>query len=274
MSALQASGLTVSLGGRDVLREASLVVRPGAVTVLIGPNGAGKSTLLAALAGDLAPSSGTVTLDGAPLRSLKPQAIARRRAVLAQTTELAFPFTVGEVARLGLPAGLPRGEADAVAAQALSAVDLVGYEDRVATELSGGERQRMHLARVLAQLWAAADGRPRYLLLDEPTNGLDLAHQLATLRLARAHADAGGGVLAVLHDVNLAAMAADDLVAMKDGRIVAAGPPAETLTDETVRSVYDVEAKVSVAPPGPFLLPQTAAPLRTGGRSTRQIVDR
>ncbi|WP_020181394.1 heme ABC transporter ATP-binding protein [Methylopila sp. M107] len=265
MSALEASGVSVRLGGKTVASEASLVVRPGRVTVLIGPNGAGKSSLLSALAGDMAPSAGRVTLDGAPLASFKPAELARRRAVLGQTVELAFPFTVDEVARLGLPAGLPRDDADRVVAEALAAVDLSGAGARSSTAMSGGERQRAHLARVLAQLAAAPDGRPRYLLLDEPTANLDLAHQLATLALARRHADAGGGVLAVLHDVNLAAMAADDLVAMKHGRIVASGAPRDVLTDETVAAVYDVEARVGLAPEGPFLLPQTARPLRRRG---------
>lgn len=261
MSALAGENVSVSLGGRLVVEGASLAVRPGRITVLIGPNGAGKSSLMAALAGDLNPAAGRVTLDGVALHDIKPAALARRRAVLAQTTELAFPFTVGEVARLGLPPGLSRAEADAVVAEVLATVDLAGYGDRASTALSGGERQRAHIARVLAQLAAAPDGKPRYLLLDEPTANLDLAHQLATLELARRHASTGGGVLAVLHDVNLAAMAADEIVALKDGRIVATGAPEKVLTDETVRAVYDVEAEVGVAPEGPFLLPQTARPL-------------
>lgn len=262
MSALEATGVCVRLGGRNVVTEASLAIRPGRVTVLIGPNGAGKSSLLAALAGDLPPSEGEVALDGAPLSSLKPAELARRRAVLTQTVELAFPFTVDEVVRLGLPQGLARAEADRAVEEALAAVDLVGAGPRSSTAMSGGERQRAHLARVLAQLAAAPDRRPRYLLLDEPTASLDLAHQLATLAIARAHADRGGGVLAVLHDVNLAAMAADELVAMKAGRVVAAGAPASVLTDDMVAAVYDVAARVGVAPDGPFLLPQTAKALR------------
>ena len=265
MRALQARDVSVRLGGKTVVSGASLSVRPGRVTVLIGPNGAGKSSLMSALAGDVVPAMGSVTLDGAPLGSFKPGELARRRAVLAQQVELAFPFTVDEVARLGLPAGLPRAEADKVVAEALAAVDLAGAGPRSSTAMSGGERQRAHLARVLAQLAAAPDGRPRYLLLDEPTSSLDLTHQLATLALARRHAAAGGGALAVLHDVNLAAMVADELVAMKAGRIVAAGPPATVLTDETVAAVYDVAANVGVAPDGPFLLPQTARPLRGPG---------
>ncbi len=262
MSALEAKSVSVRLGDRTVVAQASLAIRPGRVTVLIGPNGAGKSSLLAALAGDLSPSQGEVALDGMALSAFRPAELARRRAVLTQTVELAFPFTVDEVVRLGLPQGLARAEADAAVEQALAAVDLAGAGPRSSTAMSGGERQRAHLARVLAQLAAAPDGRPRYLLLDEPTANLDLAHQLATLAIARRHADAGGGVLAVLHDVNLAAMAADELVAMKAGRIVAAGPPAAVLTDATIAAVYDVAVRVGVAPDGPFLLPQTAFALK------------
>lgn len=257
MSGLVADTVTVRLGGREVVSGASVEVRPGRVVVLIGPNGAGKSSLLGALSGELAPAAGRVTLDGEMLSAFRPAELARRRAVLAQTTELAFAFTVDEVARLGLPPGLPRAEVDTVVSEALAAVDMATKGSRVCSELSGGERQRAHLARVLGQLNAAPDGRPRYLMLDEPTAGLDLSHQLATLTLARRHAEAGGGVLAVLHDVNLAAMAADEIVALKAGRVVARGAPADVLTDAVMREVYDVEARIGVAPPGPFLLPQS-----------------
>lgn len=258
MSELRAENVSVRLGGRLVVEGANLAILPGRVTALIGPNGAGKSSLMAALAGDMPCETGRATLDGIELSRMKPADLARRRAVLAQSTELAFPFTVAEVVRFGLPQGLLRGEGDAVVAEALAAVDMEGAGPRSCSALSGGERQRVHFARVLAQLAAAPDGRPRYLLLDEPTASLDLAHQLATLELAREHARTGGGALAVLHDVNLAAMAADEIVAMKAGQIVARGTPVEVLTDETVRLVYEVEAAVGVAPPGPFLLPQSA----------------
>ena len=258
MSGLRAEAVSVRLGGRVVLDQASVVVRPGEVVALIGPNGAGKSTLLSALAGDVTPSHGRVLLDGAEIASFRPHALARRRAVLAQTNELAFPFTVGETARLGLPAGMDRREADAIVARNLAIVGLANAVDRPCSELSGGERQRAHLARVMAQLDAEPDGAPRYLMLDEPTANLDLEHQLATLAVARRHAERGGGVLAVLHDVNLAAMAADVIVALKAGAIVAAGPPNEVLTDELVRTLYRVDATVRGVPEGPFLLPQSA----------------
>jgi iron complex transport system ATP-binding protein len=121
--------------------------------------------------------------------------------------------------------------------------------------LSGGERQRVQLARVLAQLWA--NGGQGYLLLDEPTASLDLPHQLATLRIARDHAKAGGGVLAVLHDLNLAVMAADEIVAMRGGRVIARGAPAEVVTDDLIHALYGVKVRIGAVPQGPFLLPQS-----------------
>ena len=113
----------------------------------------------------------------------------------------------------------------------------------------------MQLGRVLAQLWWGGEGS--FLLLDEPTVNLDLSHQLLTLDIARAHAGAGGGVLCVLHDLNLAAMAGDEIVALKNGRGVASGPPGRVFTDGLVAELYDVEAEVGGVPKGPFLLPQT-----------------
>jgi iron complex transport system ATP-binding protein len=264
MSGLAACGVSVRLGCRVVLDGVDATLTPGRVTAVIGPNGSGKSTLLATLAGELAPFAGTVMLDGTRLASIRPIELARRRAVLAQTPELAFPFTVDETVRLGLAPGLPRGAADAIAARRLADVDLVGFGDRICAELSGGERQRVHLARVLAQLDAPPDGRSRYLFLDEPTASLDLAHQLATLRLARRFADEGGGVLAVLHDVNLAVMAADEIVALKAGRVLARGTPAEVVTDAVIGALFDVAVRVGAAPAAPFLLPHGARAIKDG----------
>ncbi len=246
----------VVLGGRAILDGVDLALEPGKVTVVVGPNGAGKSTLLKVLAGERQPSSGEVRLDGIPLEKLAPVALARRRAVLPQSVHVAFVFTVAEIVTLGLPAGLERLLASALVARALRAVDLDGFEARLYDQLSGGERQRVQFARVLAQLWAAP--APGYLLLDEPTLSLDLAHQLLTLRIARDYASEGGGVLAVLHDINLSAMAADEIVALKDGRVVAAGAPGDVVTDELIATLYGVSARVRGVPEGPFLLPQTA----------------
>jgi len=248
--------VSLARGGRDLLSHVSLTLEPGTVTVVVGPNGAGKSSLLKVLAGELAPTRGQVRLDGVPLTQIPPARLACRRAVLPQATEVAFPFSVAEVVTIGFM-GLASARAQALVAELLVRVDLPGFAERRFDTLSGGERQRVHLARVLAQLAHATPDAPGFLLLDEPTASLDLAHQLLVLRMARMHAASGGGVLAVLHDLNLAAMAADVLVVVKAGRVIRAGPPAAVLTDALLADAFDVRARVNAVPQGPFVLPQS-----------------
>jgi iron complex transport system ATP-binding protein len=256
----EASGLSFTIGGRRLLDAVDLRLSPGRIVGLIGPNGAGKSTLLKIMAGEHRASAGSVRLFDREIRDYAPAELARLRSVLAQSVTIAFPFDVDEVVRLGLPPASPRSRADHLVAKALAAVGLVEEAGRQCPSLSGGEQQRVHLARVLVQLWAAADdGRARYLLLDEPTSSLDLSHQLLVMRVARAHAEAGGGVLAVMHDLNLAAMTADELIALHRGRVVARGTPAEVITNRLMRDVYGIDLKVCVPPRGVFVLPQTAS---------------
>jgi iron complex transport system ATP-binding protein len=235
---LEARQVTVKLGGRVVLRDADLAIAPGRIVALIGPNGAGKSTLLRAMAGALRPAGGIVTIDGSDIRGWSPAMLAARRAVLAQSVALTMAFTASEIVRLGVPPVMRNREADALVAQSLAAVDLADAGERPITELSGGEQQRVHAARALAQI-AANRGAPQYLLLDEPTAHLDPGQQRAILLLARRVAAEGGGVLAVLHDVNVAAAIADEIVVLDGGSIVARGAPA-VLTAELLGSVYGV----------------------------------
>ena len=251
----EARDIVHRIGRRTILDRVALALRPGTVTVLVGPNGAGKSTLLKIMAGSLKPAAGTVALDGRDIHALPPKVLARRRSVLPQSVALAFPFTVAEVVRLGLPAK-PAEAPERLVARALGAVGLAAEAERICTSLSGGEQQRAHLARALVQLWAGpADGLARTLMLDEPTASLDLAHQLLVLKLARDHAGAGGSVLAVLHDLNLAALAADRVVALDRGRVVAEGPPAAVITDRLLAETYGVGLRVNTTPGRVFVLP-------------------
>lgn len=254
----RAEDVTVTAGRKTLVDRASLAIVPGRVSVLVGPNGAGKSTLLKALSGEQRLASGRVTLDGVAVSAMRPLDLARRRAVLPQAAEVAFPFTAGEVIAAGLMGR--EGRDAARIARMLALVDLSGFADRRYDSLSGGERQRVQLARILAQLDLGRSGKAAYLFLDEPTASLDLAHQLTVLRLARAHAEQGGGVLAVLHDLNLAAMVADEIVVMAGGRIRAAGPVAQVLTEEVLADAFGISVAVGVAPPGPFVLPQNVRP--------------
>src|SRR5262245_32774253 len=187
---LEAIGASYDVNGRRLVAGIDLELRAGNLMCLVGPNGAGKSTLLRLLSGEIAPSEGSVRLDGREMCRVPPSELARRRAVVPQTAVLSFPFTVLEVVLLGatvpgFSVNWPRAERAALAA--IRTVGMTGFESRLFTELSGGERQRVHIARALCQL-ATAD-RPgaesTALLLDEPIANLDLSHQSVVLEEAR-----------------------------------------------------------------------------------------
>ena len=262
----EARDVGIVLSGRSIVSGAALAAPAGSFTAILGPNGSGKTTLLRALAGEIA-YTGTITLNGTDISKLKPWQAATMRAVLPQSTILSFPFTVREVVAIGQTGGfngLSTRQVATLPEAALDRVDLGGFSARLYQDLSGGEQQRVQLARVLCQVWApVSEGVPRFLLLDEPVSSLDIKHQLAIMKIARDFADAGGGVIAVLHDFNLAAMFADRLLVMSHGRVVASGTPAETLDDGLIGSVFDVPLRVGAVPGHvPFVLPQswTAAP--------------
>lgn len=259
---IRANNLSVHLAGKLIVDALSLEATAGRLTAIVGPNGSGKTTTMKAIAGEIA-STGELTLNGRDMRGLAPWQLATRRAVLPQATTIAFPFTVREIVRMGLSTGPNRHaeRAEAIAAQALSAVDLTGFEGRFYQELSGGEQQRVQLARVLTQIWEPVlDGEPCFLMLDEPVSSLDIRHQLTIMRLARSYCEKGGGVIAVMHDLNLTAMFADQMIMMKKGRAVVTGAPVDVLTDETMEEVFGCRMRVGGLPEAgtPFILPQTA----------------
>jgi iron complex transport system ATP-binding protein len=264
MTIIAASHITYRVGGKTLLDSVSLDVAAGEFVALVGPNGAGKSTLLRTISGELKAQIGTVALKGRPLTSYAPRDLALHRAVLSQATHVAFPFTVAEVVRMG--AGDRHGRAiDELAEQALSHVDLSAFSDRVITTLSGGEQQRAHFARVLVQLACgeAAHG-PGLLLLDEPTASLDLKHQLDLLTAVGRCARRGVAVVAILHDLNLATLAADRIVVLDGGRVAAHGAPSETVTDDLLARVFKCATAVSRTPADgvPFVLPHGITTLR------------
>ena len=255
---LEVSGLSARLAGRNILERIDLTAASGTVTAIVGPNGSGKTTLLRAMTGDL-PYQGVARLNGIEVRGAPPRQMAAIRAVLSQATQLAFPFTVDEVVRLGLTDGV-HGSGD-LPGRALERVGLSGYGPRDVQSLSGGEQARVHLARVLVQVWEpVTDQGPRWLFLDEPVAALDIGHQLTVMNLARAYADAGGGVVAVMHDLNLSAMFADRIVLLQNGRVLAQGTPAQVLTDANLSRAYGCAVRVNAVPGrGPWLVPQAMA---------------
>jgi len=240
VSQLIAEGVGVVRQGRAILSHVSLAATPGRLLVLVGPNGAGKSTLLGALAGRIRPDAGYVTLDGLPLTAWEPRALARRRAMLSQRVDLAFGFTAREVVMLGRSPHVPDTARDeAIAVAALRAAHAWDLRDRRYTALSGGEQQRVQLARVLAQVWQGGS-QGAWLLLDEPEAGLDIAHQHFILRRARACAAMGLGVIAVLHDLNLAARYADDVAVLAGGALLRHGAPGEALDTALLSEIYGI----------------------------------
>lgn len=252
---LQARGAAFAFGPCCVLDGVDADFHAGRVTALLGPNGAGKSTLLRLLSGERHPVTGSVTFAGRPLAQWHSRELARRRAVLPQSPRLTFPLSVEEVVLLGRAPHLHGAEgADdrEIAHAALEAVDMARAGGRAYTALSGGERQRVQLARVLAQVWQRAGTA---LLLDEPVSALDLAHQHATLALARQWAAAGACVVAILHDLNLALRHADDALVLHRGRVAAAGPVRVVITEALVRDVFEVPASLMQAADGtPFVV--------------------
>lgn len=243
------------------LKAVDFAAQSGEVTIIIGPNGSGKTTLLNALAGDLA-YQGKITINAYDICTLKPWQMALMRGVLPQSSALSFPFLVREVVALGLSRlsshGAHKLEAD-LPEQALNRVDLGGYGSRFYQELSGGEQARVQFARVLCQIW-----QPRYrdmacwLLLDEPVASLDIQHQLMVMDIAREFAHAGGGVVAVLHDLNLAVRYADKVVLMHEGEIASSGSVKDVISTQTLHNIYRCSLVVGqMPPPGtPFVLPQ------------------
>ena len=240
-----AIGLSIRIGEATLLDDISVEVQPGEIVAVAGPNGAGKTTLISVLAGDRPPTSGAVTLEKRALADWSRVELARRRSVMSTDRAVAFAFTAQEVALMGrmpLHGGDPGDVDHEVIGEMLEAVDCSHLADRVYATLSTGERQRVQLARAIAQVTDAEEtaGTERFLLLDEPTSSLDPAHQHTAMRLIRRMADAGRGVLAVLHDLNLASAYADRVVLMGDGRVVESGTPSEVLRADLLESVFDI----------------------------------
>ncbi len=247
MIRIRASQLQAAYDGEPVIRDVSFEVRRGQFVGLAGPNGSGKSTLIRLVSKALHPQKGRVLIDNQPLDQISREQLARRMAVVRQEGRLDFEFTVREVVMLGRIPHLKRfqgeGPQDAcIVDESLRQTDLTDLSGRLVTEISGGERQRVAIARALAQ-------QPEILLLDEPTAHLDLRHQVALLTLFRKLSrDQGLTILAVLHDLNLAAQFCERLMLIKEGQILHSGPPQGVLDTATVREIYGVEAAVSRHP--------------------------
>jgi iron complex transport system ATP-binding protein len=295
---LQAADVHVSFGRAEVLHGVSVSIARGAVVGILGPNGSGKTTLLRVLSGGLAPTSGTVALDGIPLATIPRRALARRVAVVPQEIHPVFDYSVLDLALMGRYAHLGAFDFDSpedvrAARLALAATGTADLECRPFDTLSGGEKQRVVIASALAQFDGIADatfdlphadatvalplvgadpsagpahgrsGEGQILVLDEPTAALDLHYQVDVgLLLRRLNELAGLTMVVSTHDLQFAAQVCDAVVLLKEGRVLAAGPTDTTLTPTTVRDLYGVEVDELVHADGRRVLVSVGLPER------------
>ncbi len=239
MMSLENIGLT--LGDTPILRGVSLQLQPSRVTVVLGPNGAGKSSLLKVACGEQSATTGSVTFNGKSLAHHSAAHKALHMAVLPQHSSLTFPFSALEVVMLGRTPHATGTETDRqLVEQAMRATDSWYLREQLYPNLSGGEKQRVQMARVLVQVWQPVDSGERLIVLDEPTSALDYAHQQMVAQLLRQRADAGCAVLTAMHDLNLAAQCADQLVLMCCGEIRACGSADEVLQEDILQEVFQV----------------------------------
>jgi len=245
---------------RDAVQDVSLAVSPGEFHAILGPNGSGKTTLVRLVLGALTPSQGTAELEGRPAHAWNRQELARIVGVVPQREDNLFPQRVRETVLLGRYPhlsmwGRERAEDRAVVQRALAACDAEHLAARWVWTLSGGEYQRVRIARALAQ-------EPRLLVLDEPGMSLDLKHEMGLFELVRRLVDIEGlGVLMITHDLNLAARFADSVLLLSDGRVVAAGAPAEVLTQQVVETVFSWPVAMHTIDGRPQMIPLRQEPV-------------
>lgn len=242
---IQTDNIQVSFGSKTILQDISLAIQDKEFVGIIGPNGSGKSTFLKCLYRVLQPNGGKIFFDGTEMSSLSHRDTALKMAVVAQHSTVNFDFSVLEMVLMGrspYKGLLDRDQLDdyEIARHALSEVGLSDFESRNFNTLSGGEQQRVILARALAQ-------RTECLVLDEPTNHLDIKYQLELMTIVK-RLDAT--VVSAIHDLNLAAIYCDRIIALKDGHIVCSGTPQDVLSSDTIRHIYGVSAMVQTLPDG------------------------
>ena len=245
---IRAENICVRIGRKKLLDDISLTVETGELVAVVGANGAGKSTLLKSLCGEIRPTSGEVFFGERRLNDWPTEELAKIRAVLPQSFALNFPFKVREVTLLGRTPHIGFTETPRdyqIVGEALAMVEAAEFAERYYPTLSGGEKQRVQIARVLAQIWDSDEKGLRYLLLDEPTSSLDLAHQHLILETAGKLAGERTAVVAVLHDLNLAAQYADKILMLKDGKCFAFGEPRAVLNSQNIREAFGIDVYIT-----------------------------
>lgn len=244
---LEVLDLSYAVGKKAILRHVSAQFSPGKLSMVIGPNGSGKTTLLRLLSNELRMTAGSVLYHNSLSNPNNRLEMARVRAVLAQHSELSFPLKVEEVVLMGrYPhfAVKPSRHDVEICRAALELVEIRHLAGQNYLTLSGGERQMVHFARVLAQIWEKKNGSCRFLILDEPVNSLDINHQHRFLAIVQSFVREGDVVIAVVHDLQLVAQYADVVVALKEGRVLAAGGTHEVITPAILETLFRIKSTI------------------------------
>lgn len=265
---ISVDNISVQIGSTSILKDVSMQMPEGKLSIVVGKNGAGKSTLLKAVCNNIKTSQGHIYFDSTALNALDAKEIARKRAVVLQNTRLSFSFTAFEIILMGRTPhtnGFESKKDYEVAEQCMEKLQVEHLRERKYPTLSGGEKQRVQLARALAQIWERIDkDDPCYLLLDEPTSSLDIAHQHQLLSLLKELAQNGVTVFVVIHDLNLAAQYGDLIHVMKDGKCVASGSTEDIFQPDIIGDAFECPVRI-------LQNPHFNCPLIVSGAQTSQL---
>lgn len=244
---LRTESIYYRVGNKIILDNVNVEFLPGEFNMILGPNGSGKSSFLRIFSGELPATEGNVYFDGKKISDIKKEELAKQRAVMSQQPELSFPLTVEEVVMMGRYPHFdfnPNKKDEAICEEVMNRMELQSFKERNYLTLSGGEKQRVQYARVLAQIWEKPARGCRYLFLDEPLNNLDINYQQQFLKIAKEFIGKETVIIAVMHDLNLAIQFADKLFFFKEGSLVAQGSPGTVLTEDLIKRIFNVEARI------------------------------
>jgi len=244
---LRAEKISFSVGKKQILKNVSASFLPGEFNMILGPNGSGKSSFLKIFSGEINRFQGTVLYDNKKIKELRKEELAKKRAVMSQQADLGFPLLVEEVVMMGRYPHFtfnPNKKDVTICNEVIERMNLVEFKERNYLTLSGGEKQRVQFARVLAQVWEKPADGYRYLFLDEPLNSLDISYQHEFLQAAVELIKDHTVLIAVMHDINLAAHYADNLFFLKEGEMIVHGRPKDILTENIIEKVFNVKTKV------------------------------
>ena len=244
---LRTENISYSIGKKDILKNVSATFLPGEFNMILGPNGSGKSSFLKIFSGEINKFQGTVLYESKKIKDFRKEELAKKRAVMSQQADLGFPLLVNEVVMMGRYPHFtfnPNKKDITICNEAIERMNLSKFKQRNYLTLSGGEKQRVQYARVLAQVWEKPVEGYRYLFLDEPLNSLDINYQHEFLQAAVDIMKEHTVLIAVMHDINLAAHYADNLFFLKEGELIIHGKPKEILTEKIIEKVFKIKTTV------------------------------